>query len=362
MKFKISKDYILPALQKLTRVIENRNTMPILGHIKFDLIDGELTLTGTDLEIQIVANLKVDCEDTGSFTVPAKKLLSIVSLLPPESTVTFTKKEDKVSVVSGRSRFSLSTLDSDDYPDFSSTNLINSISIDATDLSRALDKTMFCMANNDVRFYLNGLSVKVDNNNLKFVGSDGHRLAIYDIKVDSPLDENIIIPRKAILELHKLIQSASGNIEIYFTSNYLKTVVGDIEFSSKLVDAKFPDFSKALMQSFRKTVDINTLSHKEALDRVSILANEKFKGVSMLFEHNELKLTSNNPEHDEAEEFIKADYDANEPFNLGFNASYLLDAISHYDNEVLPLKVAANDSLAMIEGEGFTFIVMPMRL
>jgi len=366
MKFIINREQLLTPLQQIVSVIEKRQTMPILSNVLIVVSGQQLTLTGTDLEIQIVAKLNLQDFEVGKITVPARKFLDICRLLPAESEIKIEQKGDKIKVVSGRSRFSLSSLDAEDYPEFSENKLSHSFIINAGHFKKALNKTLFCMANQDVRYYLNGLMLNISNSKLKLVASDGHRLSIYkgEMGIETGFEERIIIPRKGVLELNRLLNDPDVELEIQFSNSNIRIIIKELVFSAKLVDAKYPDFSKVFEQDFFEPIQIPKQRLKEALNRVSILANEKFKGVGFDISENVLKISTHNPEHDEAEEELIIDYQG-EPLSIAFNAQYLLDAISNLDSEQAQLTIAKNASSCFIEDpseETFKFIVMPMRL
>lgn len=366
MKFTINREQLLTPLQQIVSVIEKRQTMPILSNVLIVVSDDQLVLTGTDLEIQIVAKIALTDAENGEITVPARKFLDLCRLLPSESAISIETFEDKVKLVSGRSRFSLSTLPADNYPEFAESELDNSFLINAGKLKKALEKTMFCMANQDVRYYLNGLMLNVSNSKLKLVASDGHRLSIYKDEMDTETgyEERIIMPRKGVIELARLLDDADAELNVQFSSNNIRVYIKDLIFSAKLVDAKYPDFSKVFEQAFFSPIIIPKQQFKETLTRVSVLANEKFKGVTFDITENLLKITTHNPEHDEGEEELAIDYQG-EPLMIAFNAAYLLDAIANLDGDKASLTIAANVSSCFIEEPGqdaYKFIVMPMRL
>lgn len=367
MKFIINREQLLTPLQQIVSVIEKRQTMPILSNVLIVVSEKKLILTGTDLEIQIVAKLNLQEFEIGEITVPARKFLDICRLLPAEAEIKIEQKEDKVKVVSGRSRFSLSSLTAEDYPEFSEADkLAHRFIINAGYLKKALNKTLFCMANQDVRYYLNGLMLNISNSKLKLVASDGHRLSIYkdELGIETGFEERIIIPRKGVLELSRLLDDSDAELEVQFSSNNIKITIKELVFSAKLVDAKYPDFNKVFEQDFFKAIYIPKQRLKDALNRVVILANEKFKGVNFDISENLLKISTHNPEHDEAEEELMIDYQG-ESLTIAFNAQYLLDAIANLDSEQAQLTIAKNASSCFIEDPGeesFKFIVMPMRL
>ncbi|MDD4914387.1 MAG: DNA polymerase III subunit beta [Methylococcales bacterium] len=367
MKFIISKDQILMPLQQIVSVIEKRQTMPILSNVLLRFDEQQLVMTGTDTEIQIVAKLQVESiKEPGEITVSARKFLDICRLLPAGAEISFDIQDDKVKLVSGRSRFSLSTLPAEHYPDFAEAEYEYHFLLNAGKFKRALDKTVFCMANQDVRYYLNGLFLNVSNSRLKLVASDGHRLSIYedDIGLQTGYEARIIIPRKATQELSRLLDDADAELNIQFSSNNIRICYKDVVFSSKLIDAKFPDFSKVFDQQFLSPLLVQKQHLKDALTRVAILSNEKFRGVTFDIAGDVLKMSTHNPEHDEAEEELLIQYQG-QPLSISFNAQYLLDAVSNLDSELAVLSISANVSSCFIEEPEqplFKFIVMPMRM
>jgi DNA polymerase-3 subunit beta len=366
MKFNIIREQLLPPLQQIVSIIEKRQTMPILSNVLLVLNENTLVLTGTDLEIQLVAKINLDSIESGEITVPARKFLDLVRLLPNEADIKFELKEDKVKISSGRSRFSLSTLAADNYPEFSESEFENQFLINSGKLKKALDKTVFCMANQDVRYYLNGLLLHISNSKLKLVASDGHRLSIYEdnIGVATGYEARIILPRKGVVELSRLLDDNEAELNIQFSNSNIKIYVKDMVFSAKLVDAKYPDFSKVFEQSFFNHIQIQKQLLKDALTRVAILANEKFKGITFDISNGLLKLSSHNPEHDEADEELQIEYQG-EPLSIAFNSQYLLDAVSNLESELAVLTIASNASSCFVEEpeeQSYKFIVMPMRL
>jgi len=366
MKFIINREEILLPLQQIVSVIEKRQTMPILSNVLLVIEDGQLILTGTDLEIQIIAKIDIATATPGSITVPARKFLDICRLLPSSAEIKFEQQDDKVKIASGRSRFSLSCLPADNYPEFAESELENHLSINAGKFKKALDKTVFCMANQDVRYYLNGLLFNVSNSKLKMVASDGHRLSIYEDTLDQPtgVEARVILPRKGVIELSRLLDDPDAELKVEFSSNNIRIFIKNLIFSAKLVDSKYPDFSKVFQQEFFNQIHIQKQTLKEALTRVAILSNEKFKGVTFDITPESLKISTHNPEHDEAEEELAIEY-AGESLTIAFNAQYLLDAVSNLDSELAVLTIASNASSCFIDEPGdcgYKFIVMPMRL
>lgn len=366
MKFIINREQILTPLQQLVSVIEKRQTMPILSNVLMILDENKLVMTGTDLEIQIVAHINIDNTNTTEVTVPARKFLDICRLLPNGAEIKIEQLDDKVKVISGRSRFVLSTLPAEDYPEFSESDLEHQFSINAGKLKKALDKTVFCMASQDVRYYLNGLMLNISNSKIKLVASDGHRLSVFEdeLETGTGYEARIIIPRKGVLELSRLLDETDIDVDIKFSNNNIRVALHDLIFSAKLVDARYPDFNRVFQQDFNNPIHIQRQLLKDALTRVAILSNEKFKGVSFDITSQSLKISTHNPEHEEAEEELLIEY-RGQPLTIAFNVQYLLDAVSNLDSELAVLTIARNLSSCIIEEpeiQGYKFIVMPMRL
>lgn len=367
MKFNINREALLTSLQQIVSVIEKRQTIPILANVLIVIDNEQLILTGTDLEIQIIAKIGIENAQSGSITVPARKFLDICRLLPVGSEINFElQQDDKVKITANRSKFSLSCLPAENYPDFAEADLENQFIINAGKFKKALDKTLFCMANQDVRYYLNGLLLHISNSQLKLVASDGHRLSIYEDQLEQPTgyEQRIILPRKGVLELNRLLDDPEADLKVEFSSNNIRISIKHLIFSAKLVDSKYPDFSKVFQQDFFHRIHIQKQLLKNALTRVAILSNEKFKGVTFDINKESLKLSTHNPDHDEAEEELMIEYDG-EPLVISFNAQYLLDAISNLDSELAVLTIASNASSCFIDEPNeqlYKFIVMPMRL
>ncbi|MBL1262471.1 DNA polymerase III subunit beta [Candidatus Methylomicrobium oryzae] len=366
MKFSINRDTLLPPLQQIVSVIEKKQTMQILSNILMVIEADTLTMTGTDLEIQIVSRLSVNGAQPGTTTLPARKFLDICRLLPPNTEIRIEQQGDMVKLATPRSRFSLSCLPAENYPEFAESQMENCFTISSGKLKKALDKTLFCMANQDVRYYLNGLLLHISNNALKLVASDGHRLAIYEDELETPtgLEARIIVPRKGVQELSRLLDDGDELLQVSFSSNHIRIEVHNAVFSAKLVDSKYPDFSKVFQQSFLDPIAIPKPLLREALTRVAILANEKFRGVTFHFAADLLRINAHNPEHEEAEEELTLDYGKGE-FSISFNAQYMLDAVSNLDGDTAELTIASNLSSCFINEPGqqvYKFIVMPMRL
>ncbi len=366
MKFIINRETLLTPLQQIVGVIEKRQTMPILANVLLQVENDHLTLTGTDLEIQIVSKVNVKDSLTGSITVPARKLLDLCRLLPNGADIQLEQQNEKVKLLSNRSKFSLSCLLAEHYPNFAESDLDKQFTINAGKFKKALEKTIFCMANQDVRYYLNGLLLNISNDRIKLVASDGHRLSIFEGRLEEQTgyESRIILPRKGVLELYRLLETLETELTVMFSNNNIKIIIGNIVFSAKLVDAKYPDFGKVFQQAFYEPISLPKQELKESLTRVAVLSNEKFKGVTLDIAPGNMKISTHNPEHDEAEEELAVDYKG-ELLTISFNAQYLLDAVSNLDSDTAVLTIASNVSSCFIDEpqeSEYKFIVMPMRL
>ena len=366
MKFTINREKILTPLQQIVSVIEKKQTMPILSNVLMVIDDNQLILTGTDLEIQIIAKINFEFSIPGSITVPARKFLDICRLLPNGAEIKFEQHDDRMKILSNRSRFSLSCLAAENYPEFSESELEYQFYINAGKFKKALDKTLFCIAIQDIRYYLNGLLLNISNRKIKLVASDGHRLSVYEDYLDQDTDyeARIIIPRKGVLELSRLLEDPEAELKVEFSSNNIRIFIKNLIFSAKLVDSKYPDFGKVFQQEFLNPIYIQKLILKDALTRVAILSNEKFKGITLEVSPESLRISTHNPDHDEAEEELAIEY-SGDPLSISFNAQYLLDAVSNLDSEHAVLTIASNASSCIIDEPNvsvYKFIVMPMRI
>jgi DNA polymerase-3 subunit beta len=273
---------------------------------------------------------------------------------------------DKVKLTSGRGKYSLSTLPAEDYPEFVETVMDCQFTLRSGRFKKALDKTLFAMANQDVRYYLNGLLLHLSNSQLKLVASDGHRLALYEDQIDTPTGQEmrVIVPRKGIVELNRLLDDSDAPLTVQLSNNNIRIFNADLTFSAKLIDAKYPDFSKVFQQTFLEPLAIEKQGFKDALTRVAVLSNEKFRGVTLDINDGGLKISTHNPEHEEAEEELPIDY-SGEPLNIAFNVQYLLDAAGNLESEQAKLIFAANCSCCFVdepESCNYRYVVMPMRL
>jgi DNA polymerase-3 subunit beta len=366
MQFTINREQLLTPLQQIVSVIEKRQTMPILANLLLQVDRDNITLTGTDLEVQIVVRVANETINQGSITVPARKLLDICRLLPAQAVIKMEQQGDKIKVTSGGGRYTLSTLPAENYPDFVETPMDCQFSLRTGQLKKALNKTLFAMGNQDVRYYLNGLLLQLSNNSLKLVASDGHRLALYEDSIETSTGQEmrVIVPRKGIVELNRLLDDSDELLTVQLSNNNIRIFNCALTFSAKLIDAKYPDFSKVLQQTFLDPIRIEKQGFKDALTRVAILSNEKFRGITLDIKDNRVQISTHNPEHEEAEEDLPIEF-SGDPMNIAFNVQYLLDAVGNLDAEQAMLTVAGNCSCCFVEepeASNYRFVVMPMRM
>ena len=369
MKFSISREALLKPLNLVAGVVERRQTLPILANVLLVLEGDRLSLTGTDLEVELVGRVLLpSAGDSGEVTVPARKLVDICKSLPESSNIEFSVKEGKVTVKSGRSRFTLSTLPAREFPNVEDSMGTHQFTLQQGQLKRLIDRTGFAMAQQDVRYYLNGMLWELSAKQLRVVATDGHRLAMCTVpdKVDvnGDGDAQVILPRKGVLELARLLLEDDAEIAVVIGSNHIRATTDDFTFTSKLVDGKFPDYQRVLPRSPDKIVLGSRLELRQAFTRTAILSNEKYRGVRLKLTENALDIVANNPEQEEAEETVPVEYPG-EPLEIGFNVSYLLDVLGVLSGESIKLSLADPNSSALLEeseaGDSL-YVVMPMRL
>lgn len=366
MKFTISRDALLKPLQVVSGAVERRTTLPILSNVLLQVSEESLRLTGTDLEVELVSEVSLEQATPGDVTIPAKKLLDIIRSLPEGADVSITASDDKAIVRSGKSRFSLSTLPASDYPNIDEWESEIQIEMEQGDFRGLMDKTHFSMANQDVRYYLNGMLFEVNEDILRTVATDGHRLALSAIKLEQGAlpHKQVIVPRKGVSELLRLLEDDDSTVSLSLGQNHIRVATGRMTFTSKLLDGRFPDYRRVLPTGGDRIVVADRDLLRQACVRASILSNEKFRGVRMGLDTNELVLTANNPEQEQAEERLEVDYN-NQAFEIGFNVTYLLDVLNSIHGQQVKITLSDPNSSAIVEDnedEGALYVVMPMRL
>lgn len=367
MNFSIERDKLLKPLQQVVGVVERRQTLPVLSNVLM-VVDGDtLALTGTDMEVELVARIALDQSYShGEITVPAKKLLDICKSLPDESRIQFVLDDQKLQIKAGRSKFSLATLPANEFPNLEDAVGQVNFSINQGYLKAVIDRTSFAMAQQDVRFYLNGMLFEVSTNLLRAVATDGHRLALCKADIQCEVDKPVqaIVPRKGVLELAKLFNDVDADIAIALSNNHIRVESADLRFTSKLIDGKFPDYERVLPKLGDKTVLSNKAETRQCFSRVAILSNEKYRGVRLRLVSGSLTTVANNPEQEEAEETINVDYQGAE-LEIGFNVNYLLDVLNVIRSDTVKFQLADSNSSALVtdaEDDSASYVVMPMRL
>ena len=367
MKFVVARDALLKPLNLVAGVVERRQTLPILANVLLILDGDRLSLTGTDLEVELVGRVNLAGGGaSGEVTVPARKLVDICKSLPEGCDIEFSVEENKVLVRSGRSRFSLSSLPARDFPNIEDSIGTHQFVVQQSQLKRLIERTAFAMAQQDVRYYLNGMLWEVTPERLRVVATDGHRLALCTLpttlQVES--DVQVILPRKGVLELSRLLQDDGGDISIILGSNHLRATTEDFTFTSKLVDGRFPEYERVLPRSPDKIVLGSRSELRQAFTRAAILSNEKYRGVRLQLTDQVLQILANNPEQEEAEEVVPVEYQG-DSLEIGFNVSYLLDVLGVLQGEQVKLSLSDPNGSALLEesedGDSL-YVVMPMRL
>lgn len=367
MKFSISREAFFKPLQLVTGVVERRQTLPVLANVLIVLEGDQLSLTGTDLEVEIIGRVQLEQPgESGEITVPARKLFDICRSLPDSAMIDFTQSDQKVTIKSGRSRFTLSTLPASDFPNVEDGDQDLQFNCAQGLIKRLIDRTGFAMAQQDVRYYLNGMLWEVSQDRLRFVATDGHRLAMCTREVDIQTGDTrqAILPRKGVVELSRLLEDSDEEISISLGSNHIRATAPSYTFTSKLVDGKFPDYDRVLPKNGNKTVIGDRTELKQAFGRAAILSNEKYRGVRLMLSDGQLTITANNPEQEEAEETTTVDY-TGDSLEIGFNVSYLQDVMGVLSSDSVKFTLADANSSALVEEleEGDSlYVVMPMRL
>lgn len=373
MKLTISRDILLDQLSHVIGAIEKKHTKKILENIYLSMQNDVLQVVGTDLEIELSSQTNIICEDQGVITTTAWKILDICKALPTDSNITLETDEHRLYLRVNRSKFDLSTLPADEYPLLDDIKFSDKLIISENVLKSLLDATAFSMANQDVRYYLNGLLLDISNGLVKAVTTDGHRLAISEYQRDdsdgSDIEKSIIIPRKGVLELSRILDASSEiPLSLYLSDNHIRIQKEDIRFTSKLIDGKYPDYQAAIPASSSYQIELERTFFRDTLSRVAILSNEKFRGIRLSLDNGIMKLHSTNPEKESATEEMDIEY-SGELLEIGFNVSYLLDAINHIDADTIILHLSNPDSSVLITAGGIEsdsiatkYVVMPIRL
>ena len=362
----IARDALLKPLQAVSGIVERRHTLPILANVLLEQRDGRLYVTATDLEMQITADSELDGKDGQEVTVGARKLQDLLRALPDDSTLNIDAASNKMTVKTGRSRFNLQTLPAADYPRIRlGTEQLQTLSLPQKDLRSLIKLAEFAMAQQDIRYYLNGMLLVVDSGTLQAVATDGHRLSWASIAVAGEYSrQEVILPRKTVLELGKLLEDNDNPVTLDILGNQVRFRFANIELVSKVVDGKFPDFNRVIPVGHGKEVELDRVEMLAALDRAAILSNEKFRGVRVVLETNLLKIICTNSEQEEAEEELEVAYQG-DALDIGFNITYLLDALRNLTVERIRFAFGDANSSALVTMPGrddYKYVVMPMRI
>ena len=364
MKFSAAREALLKPLQAVIGVVERRQTMPILSNVLMVAGDGQVSITATDLEVELVAQADVNTQSGGEITVSGRKLLDICRALPEGSEIDVSVSGEKLTVKSGRSRFNLATLPAAEFPVVEDIKSSQVIAVSQASLGQLIEKTHFSMAQQDVRYYLNGMLLETGDGRLRAVATDGHRLALCQAPVEGSTDaQQVIVPRKGVLELQRLL-SGEGDLNLELGANHIRIHLDGIRFTSKLIDGRFPEYERVIPKESSNELKADRGAFRGALQRTAILSNEKYRGIRLVIRDSGVVLQAHNPEQEEAEEELEVEYNG-EDIEIGFNVNYLLDALGAIEGDEVTVSVQDSNSSCLIRQPGNNdakFVVMPMRL
>ncbi|HZV62970.1 MAG TPA: DNA polymerase III subunit beta [Methylophilaceae bacterium] len=367
MNIKINRDTLLKPLSAVTGIVERRHTLPILSNLLVEATPDRIVLTATDLEMQISLAVETDVGGELSTTISAKKLLDICRSLPENAEMNLTPLDSRIQVKAGKSRFNLQTLPAADYPVMSRINGSAQaiIKISQGLLKNLFKQVEFAMAQQDIRYYLNGLLFEVNANRLNVVGTDGHRLSFTSTELAQNYEkQELILPRKTVLELIKLLNDSDEEVTIEVAQGQVNFTFNDIRLISKVIDGKFPDYTRVIPSRHQLSFTVDRLTILLSMQRASILSNEKYRGIRMVLNKDSLRLISTNSEQEEAEEELEISY-AGEPLDIGFNVTYLIDVLNNVDSENVAFSFADANSSCLVtvpDNTDYKYVVMPMRI
>ncbi len=366
MKININRDTLLKPLSAVNGIVERRHTLPILSNLLLEGGNGSVSLTATDLEMQISMSVENPSAETFATTVSAKKLLDICRSLPEGSEIKMADQDSRLQVSTGRSKFNLQTLPAADYPTMTRTPSTQlTLRMQQKAFRQLLRQVEFSMAQQDIRYYLNGLLLEVNGDRLHVVGTDGHRLSYISTALNQSFDkQEIILPRKTVTELIKLLEDSEEEVVIEISANQANFTFSNIRLISKVIDGKFPDYNRVIPVGHQNTFEINRLLILQAMQRASILSNEKYRGIRMVLGANSLRLISSNSEQEEAEEELEIAY-GGDPLDVGFNVTYLIDVLNNVQNESVQFAFADANSSCLVtipDNADYRYVVMPMRI
>ena len=364
---KATQEKVLSALQSVAGIVERRHTLPILANVMIRKTGSRIQLTTSDLEIQIRTSAVLD-GDAGNFTttVGARKLIDILRTMPSDQTVSLESSQNKLILKGGKSRFTLQSLPAEDFPLVQeAANFGPVFSVPQKTLKALLSQVSFAMAVHDIRYYLNGILFVAEGKQLSLVATDGHRLAFSSATLDVEVPrQEVILPRKTVLEMQRLLSDKEGAIEMQFAGNQAKFSFEGMEFVTKLVEGKFPDYNRVIPKNHKNIITLGRTTLLASLQRTAILTSEKFKGVRLNIEPGTLRVASNNAEQEEAVDELDIDY-AGDAIEIGFNVTYLIDALTNMEQDMVKIELADSNSSALLtipDDVAFKYVVMPMRI
>lgn len=367
MNIKINRDTLLKPLSAVSGIVERRHTLPILSNLLLEAKDEKIVLTATDLEMQISLSVHTPIGGELSTTISAKKLLDICRALPENTDINMATTDSRVQVKAGKSKFNLQTLPAADYPVMtkSASSASATITIGQGQLKRLFKQVEFAMAQQDIRYYLNGLLFEITANRLNVVGTDGHRLSFTSTELSQNYDkQEIILPRKTVIELIKLLDESEEEVTIEITSGQVNFSFGDIRLISKVIDGKFPDYTRVIPVGHQNSFTADRMSILLSMQRASILSNEKYRGIRLVLGSNSLRLISTNSEQEEAEEELEIDY-SGDALDIGFNVTYMIDVLNNVNNDQVVFSFADANSSCLVtvpNDSNYKYVVMPMRI
>ena len=373
MNISISREQLLPALISTSSVVEKRQTLPILSNLLIKQKNGLLSITGSNLEVEVNKKISGVGTDEVEVTLAASKLVEICRALPSGSTINIKIQQGKAILTSGKSRFTLKSLPYNEFPDLQAMDYQERFTLPVTALKSILELTSFSMAAQDVRYYLNGILLEVENNRVVAVATDGHRLSKSEAVLDdnqTPDKHQIIIPRKAIQEIMRLLTSLSESggegesVRLELNNKHLKLSAGDTIITSTLINGQFPEYESILAADLDKSIQVDRQQFVEALTRIAVLTNDRLHGVRLNFRDNLLKISTNNPEQEEAEDEISCVYEGEE-ITTSFNVNYIIEALKVINSDNVIINIKDKDSVCLLEKPGdplSAWLVMPMRL
>jgi DNA polymerase III subunit beta len=367
MNIKINRDTLLKPLSAVSGIVERRHTLPILSNLLLEAKQDKIVLTATDLEMQISLAINSPTGGELSTTVSAKKLLDICRALPENAEINMATTDSRIQVKTGKSRFNLQTLPASDYPVMTKTagTEPTTITISQGVLKRLFKQVEFAMAQQDIRYYLNGLLFEVSANKLNVVGTDGHRLSFTSTELSQNYEkQELILPRKTVIELIKLLDDSDEEVSVEIVPGQVNFSFGDIRLITKVIDGKFPDYNRVIPVGHQNTFTIDRMTVLLSMQRASILSNEKYRGIRMVLANNSLRLISTNSEQEEAEEELEIAYNG-EALDIGFNVTYMIDVLNNVSTDHIIFSFADANSSCLVtvpEDESYKYVVMPMRI